>query len=303
LEFWARWLTLPSPFISYDSVNFNGTRLAKLQSFVDFDSDVKADTLPQYAHMSPDMLNDGHNTSLAYAANWTQSFLAPLLANEQFMSNTLILLTYDESETYSMPNRIVSILLGGAVPDSLRGTKDSTFYTHYSILSTLENNWDLPNLGRYDVGANVFELVANQAGYTNHPPANMATINNSLSYGGFLNSDSKAYKPIPPPNLRLIGAGGQTVDASVQSAWAEAASELSPYDGSGNTYDGGNGQTDENSPVYKAQGLAPSSTAAATSPDPSPTTTKESGAMRMRKLYINWAGVGFAASAVAAFVL
>jgi acid phosphatase len=281
----------------------NGTRLAKLQGFDDFDRDVEADALPQYAHMSPDMLNDGHNTSLGYAANWTQSFLAPLLANKKFMNNTLILLTYDESQTYEIPNRIVALLLGGAVPDNLKGTKDSTFYTHYSILSTLENNWDLPNLGRYDVGPNVFQLVASQTGYMNYPLANLETVNNSLSYGGFLNSDPKAYKPIPPPNLQLVGAGGQAVLASVRSAWATAASELTPYDGSGNIYDGGNGMTDENEPVYKAQGPASSSTGAATGTTLSHTVIQRSRAMRMRKLGANWADFGFAAVAVAAFVL
>jgi acid phosphatase len=242
-----------SPFVSYDSVGMNGTRLAKIQSFADFDRDVKRRTLPQYSHLSPNMLNDGHNTSLAYAANWTQSFLTPLLANDQFMNNTLILLTYDESETYSIPNRIVSILLGGAVPKSLKGTSDSTLYTHYSILSTLENNWDLPNLGRYDVGANVFQLVAQKTGYTNHPPDDLAAVNNSLSYGGFLNADPEAYLPLPPPNLQLIGAGSQGVAEVVQKSWEAAAHEETPYDGSGYIFDGGDGQTSPNAPYYKPQ--------------------------------------------------
>ena len=95
------------------------------------------------------------------------------------MDRTLILLTYDESETYEVPNRIVSVLLGGAIPDALRGTEDNTYYSHYSILSSLEHNWDLPNLGRYDVGANVFQYIADETGYTNHEPSNLATVNNS----------------------------------------------------------------------------------------------------------------------------
>jgi hypothetical protein len=294
-----------SPFISYDSINLNGTRLQKIQSFTDFANDVKANTLPQYAHMSPDMLNDGHNTSLAYAANWTQSFLTPLLANEQFMNNTLILLTYDESETYSIPNRIVSLLLGGAVPDSLKGTNDSTIYTHYSILSTLENNWDLPNLGRYDVGANVFDLVASQTGYTNHPPADASSVNNSLSYGGFLNRDPAMYKPIPPPNLKLVGAGGKGVDATVQNRWRSVANEMTPYDGSGSIFDGGNGVTDTNAPVYKAQAPAANvtttatTTATTTSSTPAATTSK-AGAT---SLNVHWAGVGVGALGFAAFVI
>jgi acid phosphatase len=181
------------------------------------------------------MLNDGHNTSLEYAARWTRSFLIPLLANEYFMNNTLVLLTYDESETYSLPNKIVSILLGGAVPSNLKGTTDDTFYTHYSILSTLENNWDLPNLGRYDVGANVFKLVADQTGYKNER-YDVSTVNLSASYSGFLNTGT--YGPIPPPNLQLVGAGSQGVLAAVSEKWQSTIGETTPYDGSGKVYDG-----------------------------------------------------------------
>ncbi|CZR52613.1 related to acid phosphatase Pho610 [Phialocephala subalpina] len=262
-----------NPFISYDSINLNGTRLANILSFDDFDRNVAANTLPQYMHLSPDMLNDGHNTTLAYAATWSRAFLQPLLNNPTFMERTLILLTYDESATYPIPNRIVSLLLGGAVPANLKGTTDDTVYTHYSILSTLENNWELPNLGRYDVGANVFNLVASQTNWTqNHQPSNFDHVNNSLSYGGFLNSDPAKYKQIPSPNLQLVGAGGQAVERMVGIRWAQHSDEETPYDGSGDLVDGGNGTTSPNEPVYRVQapavvynGTVPSMTAAATS--------------------------------------
>ncbi|KUJ13481.1 phosphoesterase-domain-containing protein [Mollisia scopiformis] len=246
-----------NPFASYDSINLNGTRLANLLSFDDFDRDVKANTLPQYMHLSPDMLNDGHNTTLEYAATWSRTFLEPLLNNPQFMEKTLILLTYDESATYPIPNRIVSLLLGGAIPENLKGTRDDTVYTHYSILSTLENNWNLPNLGRYDVGANVFSFVASQTGYTrNHSPSNFANANNSLSYGGFLNTDPAKYKRIPSPNLQLVGAGGQGVERMVGISWAQHADEMTPYDGSGDLADGGDGVSSPNEPIYKVQAPA-----------------------------------------------
>ncbi len=227
-----------------------------LQSLDDFNHDLDAGTLPQYMHLSPNILNDGHNTGLAYGANWTKSFLTPLLKNDSFMNRTLILLTYDESETYSVPNKIVSLLLGGAVPASKQGTTDDTVYTHYSILSTLENNWELACLGRYDVGANVFDLVASQTNYSNRPPSNIASINNSLSYPGFLNNDPTKYLPVPVPNLQLIGAGGKGVDDMTKALWSKSASSDTPYDGSGVLHDGGNGETDSNAPVYKAQAPA-----------------------------------------------
>ncbi|KAI0004791.1 putative acid phosphatase Pho610 [Xylariaceae sp. FL0662B] len=236
-------------YVSYDSVNTNGSRLANLLSFRDFKEDLAAGKIPQFVMMSPDMLNDGHNTSLNYATKWAREFLLPLLADGVFKEKTLVQLTYDETEDYSEPNRIVSLLLGNAIPDSLKGSKDDTFYTHFSILSTTEHNWDLPNLGRFDVGANVFKFVADTTGYINKDPPNVASVNNSVSYPGPYNRNhTTKLTSIPPPNLQLTGAGGLPILASIREQWETATGLDTPYDGSGNVYDG------DNMPVYKPQG-------------------------------------------------
>ncbi|KAF2968038.1 hypothetical protein GQX73_g5548 [Xylaria multiplex] len=238
-----------NPFVSYDSVNYEGSRLLNLLSFDDFQDDFAAGVVPQFVMMSPNMLNDGHNTTLDYATNWAREFLKPILTDGAFAEKTLVQLTYDETEDYSQPNRIVSLLLGSAVPEKLWGTTDETFYTHYSILSTMENNWELPNLGRFDVGANVFQLVADATGYVNKDPPNVASVNNSVSYPGPLNRNhSTKVTTFPPPNLKLTGAGGKPILKSISQAWKSEARLDTPYDGSGAVYDG------DNLPVYKGQG-------------------------------------------------
>jgi acid phosphatase len=47
------------------------------------------------------MTDDGHDTDVAFAANWARGFLTPLLNNSYFMNNTLVVLTFDEDETYT----------------------------------------------------------------------------------------------------------------------------------------------------------------------------------------------------------
>lgn len=192
-------------------------------------------------------MNDGHNTSNKFAADWAHKFLQPLLDPKAFDEKTLIMLTYDESEDYSQPNHIVTLLLGSAIPPALKGTEDSTFYTHFSLLSTIQNNWMLPNLGRYDVGANVFQFVADASGYTkNKEPANAASVNNSISYPGFLHTEPTNRLDIPIPNDKLIGAGGLPILDKIKQKWAGDIKKVgkTPYDGSGNVHDG------DNPPVY-----------------------------------------------------
>lgn len=142
--------------------------------------------------------------------------MGPLLNNTNFNDNrTLVLLTFDENESYSAENRIFSVLLGGAVPANKKGTTDDTYYTHYSSISTVQANWQLKNLGRNDVNktvSNVFSLVANTTGYknTNVPEGSRLETNLTGIFDGPLNANQ--YVPFTAPaNLSAIGAGGQGV--------------------------------------------------------------------------------------------
>ncbi|KAF9283205.1 hypothetical protein BGZ68_005499 [Mortierella alpina] len=158
-----------NPFIIFDSIATNPARCNNIVPATQLEKDITAGSLPNYSFYTPNMINDGHNTTVADASKWLSGFLPPLLANKTFINNTLVVLTFDETEDYKVPNRVWTILLGDVVA-SLKNTTDSTFYTHYSLLSTVESNWDLGNLGRQDANAtvsNVFDFVARLTGYQN----------------------------------------------------------------------------------------------------------------------------------------
>ena len=101
--------------------------------------------------VTPNMVDDGHDTSIDFASAWLQYWLVPLLNNPSFNDNrTLILLTFDETETYTINNRIYTLVLGNGLPAELKGQEDDTYYTHYSAISTVQANWGLKSLGRQD---------------------------------------------------------------------------------------------------------------------------------------------------------
>jgi acid phosphatase len=200
------------------------------------------------------MTNDGHDTNVTFASQWERSNIAPLLNNSYFMENTLILLTFDEIETYTKQNKIFTVLLGGAIPQSLWGTTDDTFYTHYSTISTASVNWGLPSLGRWDCEANVFAVVANKTGYKNQAVATNALYLNA-SYPGPL-SDT-AYSPVwPVPDTTDKCASGLGVLDSVVKAWGGAPASYNYTNASPNA--GGSaaaspsGATPGSSPTAKA---------------------------------------------------
>jgi acid phosphatase len=263
-----------NPLMLFESVTNNATRLSLIKNFTSFESDLAAQTLPQWSFITPNMTNDGHDTTVTVAGKWSRTFLEPLLSNSYFMNNTLVILTFDESETYTTENRVSAVLLGGVIPDALKGTTDNTFYNHYSMLSTVEVNWGLPSLGRWDCGANVLEVVANKTNYKNSY-VNTTNLFFNASYPGPL-SDS-AFVPVwPVPDTEAMCASGKGVLSSIVSTWGKSSgtynyTHVYPYDeASGNNVGG--------SPVLAAFAASGTATSTGSSTKASTTATMASTA-------------------------
>ncbi|CAI7637328.1 unnamed protein product [Penicillium crustosum] len=186
-----------NPLVLYDSVTDDAVRPRQIKNFTTFYEDLKHHSLPQHMFITPNMTNDAHDTDITVAGDWVDRFLPPLLKNEHFNKDSLVLLTFDEGGNYSHPNRVFSFLVGGAIPKHLKGTTDDTFYTHYSIIASLSANWGLPSLGRWDCGANLLNIVAEKTGYVNwEVDTSNAYINQT--YPGPLSTDNYSSKwPVP----------------------------------------------------------------------------------------------------------
>ncbi|KAL4976043.1 phosphoesterase family-domain-containing protein [Aspergillus desertorum] len=200
-----------NPAILYNSVTEDPTRLRQIKNFTSFYEDLENHRLPQYSFITPNMTNDGHDTDISFSGTWTWEFLIDLLDNEYFTKDTLILLTFDENDTYELGNKIFSFLLGGAVPKHLIGKEDDTFYTHYSIISSLSANFGLPSLGRWDCGANLLSFLAEKVGYTNYE-VDTSNLYLNVSYNGPMAAgvySQKTYEwPIPATEGQCSGGHG-----------------------------------------------------------------------------------------------
>lgn len=204
-----------NPFAIFDSVVDVPSRRLLIRNFNDFAADVNASAIPQWTFVTPNIVNDAHDTDIDFASDWLEFWLIPLLELEAFNDDrTLILLTFDENETSRINNQIFSLLLGGAVPANLKGTTDNTFFTHYSSLSTIQANWGLGSLGRQDTNktmANVWSFVADAVGYENVAVTGNAVPHTNISgtIPGPLNA--KLFIPFTAPNINAVGAGGGPV--------------------------------------------------------------------------------------------
>ncbi|KAH6670024.1 acid phosphatase [Halenospora varia] len=214
-----------NPEILYNSVVNKPHRVSLVKNLTMFDADLKANKLPQWMFITPNMTSDGHDTSVTTAGLWLKKFLTPLLTDKNFMQNTLVLITFDENETYSIQNRVFSILLGDSVPKNLVGTTDNNYYNHYSELSTVEANWDLYTLGRYDVGANVFSHVAAKTGDRLRKfEGDFSSYFYNYSYPGIFNSLAGKWAPQPVPDVHSNRNGRHTLP-SIKQVWEKFASK------------------------------------------------------------------------------
>ncbi|CAN9153143.1 Phosphate-repressible acid phosphatase [Alternaria tenuissima] len=211
-----------NPAVLYDSVAQKTDRLAKTKPLTMFKQDMDKNQLPQWMFITPNMTSDGHDTTVTVAGTWTRKFLEPLLTNKNFMNNTLVMVTFDENHTYGKQNRVVSILLGDAVPANLVGTTDNAYYNHYSEISTVQANWGLHTLGRWDVGANVFKFVAAKTGDTVRAWSGKVPFSNmyfNASYAGKL-SNKNTSVPWPVPNTNAVFAGRSVLPA-IADTWGK----------------------------------------------------------------------------------
>ncbi len=228
-----------NPAVIFNSVAHFEDRLSLIKNLSLFDQtqsqfhrDLNANKLPQWMFITPNMTSDAHDSTITFAGNWLKTFLTPLLTDPNFMQNTLVLITFDENSNYALKNNVLSFVLGDAVPANLVGTTDSNFYNHYSEIATVEANWDLPTLGRWDVGANVFQFVAQETGDTVRawdPSYNFDTkyFFNS-SYAGPFNTAKNGPRQYAAPNLALDNSvSGRKILDSIKKTWQ--GSQLPTY--------------------------------------------------------------------------
>ncbi len=137
-----------NPFISYLDIQKNPKRCANIVNTPQFDVDAKNGNLPNYVFYVPDLKNDGHDTGVAFADSWYKQKFSQYINDGNFMKNSVVISTFDESGV-GPRNQIYTSIVGGSVkPTVIAGNM-----TIYSLLNLMEDNWNLGTLGKSDATA------------------------------------------------------------------------------------------------------------------------------------------------------
>lgn len=142
-----------NPFAYFSDTNTNPAQAANIVPFTQFATDLAAGSLPNYAFIVPNSLDDGHDCPqggqscppaqrIADSDSWLRTNLSPLLSNPAFQQNGLLIITYDEAEESDTSfgasptgggGHILTVLLGAHVKPAYR-QQTATVYDHRSLL-------------------------------------------------------------------------------------------------------------------------------------------------------------------------
>ncbi len=106
--------------------------------------------LVAYSFFSPNMDDDGHDSSVRIAGEWLKDFLDKNFP-EKVRQGTLVIVTFDESGGNS-DNRIFTLFFGDMVKEAREQDPKvlGRHYNHYNLLRTIEENFGLEPLTEND---------------------------------------------------------------------------------------------------------------------------------------------------------
>jgi hypothetical protein len=144
-----------NPFVYFDSIRSNHDRCeASVVPLSALQTDIQADALPNFIFITPNMCHDSHNCPLIVTDGWLSHLLRTLTpALDRTGEPYLIVVLFEESRQGArvccgLPEPgggHVAVVLSS--PQVKANFEDSTPYTHYSLLKTISEAWNLPYLG------------------------------------------------------------------------------------------------------------------------------------------------------------
>jgi phosphatidylinositol-3-phosphatase len=162
------------PFVSYQDVQTNPTRMANIVDFSQFSSDLASNNVPDYVWISPDQCHDMHGRAsspsdpcdfsqvqslIATGDAFLQNTVSAIMNSRAWTGNSVIFITWDESDFTgsgfqgfgddsgccdSVPGNGGGHVVTLTISQSDHSARTSNVaYNHYSMLATVEGGWKL----------------------------------------------------------------------------------------------------------------------------------------------------------------
>lgn len=120
-------------------------------------TDLKNNTLPAFSFITPNLIDDMHDGTIAQGDSWLSANVPAILASSAYTSGTTALfITWDEgsgggsgencaTNTTDNSCHVATLVVS---PSTAAGSTSATLFNHYSLLGTAEQLLGLPALGQ-----------------------------------------------------------------------------------------------------------------------------------------------------------
>jgi phospholipase C len=124
--------------------------------YTDLANDLSNNTLPAFSFITPNLIDDMHDGTIAQGDTWLANNLPAILTSTAYTSgSTAVFITWDEGsggksgESCATNTTDTSCLVATLVisPSTVPGSTSGTLFNHYSLLGTAEQLLGLPALG------------------------------------------------------------------------------------------------------------------------------------------------------------
>jgi len=182
----GRYVVPHNPFVYYRSIATNATRCARVVPSGSNGSALIADlqstsTASNYMWFTPNECNDMHECSIGTGDRYLAALVPQILQSPVFRTTrAALLVTFDEA--YGYP--IYAVWAG---PVAKTGFVSSYGYTHFSVLATIESNWNMTPLTSNDRDApHMGEFFQGQPsrGFNQGPPRPIPLVYVATISGG-----------------------------------------------------------------------------------------------------------------------
>src|SRR5437667_1556500 len=218
-----------NPFVYYSDIALNTSRCNRVVPAGSSDSALLNDlastsTASNYMWLTPNLCNDMHDCSVATGDTYLKGLLPQILNSTVFATTrAALLIAFDEDSGGKGAPYMYTVWAG---PTAKTTYTSAAAYNHFSVLSTLELNWNMPYLTSHDQGApNMSEFFATSskgptARFTYSPAWPRA--NATVTFDASASSDSD-------PNATLQFRWDWTNDGTWDTPWNATPAVGHPY--------------------------------------------------------------------------
>jgi acid phosphatase len=147
-----------NPFISFDSIRSRSERCKKIVPGTHLAEDASRNDVPEFNFYVPNNCHNGEGKK-GSAGKHPEALMTTITDHAVSSSRTLVVVTFASLQG-GQPGKVFTALIPlGEMRRSIpAGSLSETAFNHYSLLRTVEDNWDLETLKGKDVTAkNLFD--------------------------------------------------------------------------------------------------------------------------------------------------